>query len=174
MDTDVTISLLKSGLVPALSRFIGFKFGITETNRAEVTHASERESLESAIARGDIVVRELTDPDALTEFASLSKVLGPGEAAVIALASQTGEEVAMHDKAGRRIAKAKLSEGRVHRLEDLLVEGVRSGALLPEDADGAAKRLRTAGDYELEFVSIGIAVAVADSRFGLNRTQQNV
>ena len=169
LDSDVTISLIKAGAVHVLGGLSAVGFLITETNYSEIRKEESRRELDAALARGDLEVRTLSDPEALLVFARLLNRLDNGEAATIALASQIGADVAMHDKAGRRTAVAILTELRVHRLEDILVEAVRVGCLTDLEADRACVRLVDSGDYVADFVGSGIAAATGDPRYGFRR-----
>jgi predicted nucleic acid-binding protein len=174
MDTDVTIAILKAGLTHVLGCMTAFQFVITETNQAEVTHAPESTDLVYAISRGDVSVVPLVDIGALSVFARLNRLVDAGEAAIIALVHQLGGDVAMHDRAGRRQAAALISEERVYRLEDILVEAVRSDCITVVDADAATATLVQASDYRTSFSSSGIEFAVADAALGLHRKRSKV
>jgi predicted nucleic acid-binding protein len=169
MDSDVTISLLKSGMTHVLGELRGFVFMITEANYAEIHHDSERKLLDIAISRGGISVKQLQDPAALQVFAELLVSIDTGEAAVIALAVLIDADVAMHDRAGRRAACNHLPAHRVHRLEDILIEAVREKCITEGDVHQASDRLRSAGDYLLEFGVGGIGPALVDRMVGLTR-----
>jgi predicted nucleic acid-binding protein len=171
MDSDVTISLLKSGTIHVLGGLHGFAFMITESNYAEIHHESERRLLDAAISRGDVSVESLTDPAALQVFAQLLISIDTGEAAVIALAVHLDADVAMHDRAGRRAACRHLPVHRVHRLEDILVEAVREECITVGDVHQATDQLRIAGDYLPEFGAGGIGTALTDPALGLTRGQ---
>jgi predicted nucleic acid-binding protein len=172
MDSDVTIALLKSHLMHILGCLGEFQFMITETNYAEITRQSERAELDAANSGGHVIVRELSSVSALAVFADLLTVIDEGEAAVIALANQLGSDVAMHDKVGRRHAKARLSDSRVYRLEDIFVEAVRAGCLSIAEAERATILLAQAGDYQPDYGAGGITQAIANPNFGLNRGGQ--
>ena len=172
MDSDVTIALLKSGTIGILGSLKRFTFMITEVVAGEITKEPERSTLFSEISRRRIQVTPLTDPNALGVFSQLLRVIDPGEASAIALAESIGGDVAMHDKAGRRAAAGRLSEDRVHRLDDIVVEAIRECVLSIRDADEAIRRLQSVEDYQPAFAVNGFEPAVSDPTFGLGRAQK--
>ena len=169
MDSDITISLIKAGQIGVLLSLKGFEFLITETNYAEIFYPTERVALDAALASGGLTLYTLNDPDALLDFAVLGRVLGAGEAAVIATAQLLHSEVIMHDRVGRRHAIQRLGLQRVHRLDDLFIHAVRVGCLRPDYADAAASQLQRSGDYELHFLRTGVAADLPDLTFGFDR-----
>ncbi|MHB1470176.1 MAG: hypothetical protein ACYCSA_03670 [Thermoplasmataceae archaeon] len=168
MDSDVMIALLKSGITEVLGCIPGLEFLITDVNYEEIRRGAEAPVLEEIVMKQAVRVETISEPMALIKFAELQHVIDAGESAVITMASLNGGHVAMHDKAGRRIAIGQLSEKRVHRLEDLIVEAVRNGCLSVENANLAAGRLRDANDYLPCFADDGIQSILLDPNFGIS------
>ena len=168
LDSDVLIALLKSGVIDILQCMDEIEFITTEINYAEISKGAEASDFEGIVLKKVVNVAILNEPMALVKFAEFQKVIDAGESAVIALASLNGWHIAMHDRAGRKVATNELSKWRVHRLEDIIVDSVRSGCLSTEQANRSAKKLRNVNDYLLCFIEAGIQSILDDPEFGIS------
>lgn len=167
LDSDVLISLIKTGRLDVLGKLKGFRFCITDINHAEIRLPAQQHVLRAALGNGDLLLTPLIDPAGLSTFAGLRKYVDDGEAATIAQASVSRARLAMHDGAGRKAAVATLGTARIYRLEDIVVEAIREKVLDVPTADGLMALLRGANDYKTNALAGGYASILSDGRFGL-------
>jgi predicted nucleic acid-binding protein len=152
-DTSVLINLSRTGHLTLLGKVVGLRFVVPDEVVAEVTEPEQLRSLGAAIADGSLSQESIATPDELAVFAELSRILGSGESACLALASSRGWLVACDEKrVFLREARSRLGDGRILNTPGLYVLWIRAGALTVEEAD-AAKAILDANRYTMTFAS---------------------
>lgn len=145
-DANVLINFLRAERFDLLRRHRDYKIHITEHVRAEITYPDQRAELDAAISCGDIEEVPLTDPTEVELFVELSVVLGRGESAAIALASNRRWVIAT-DELGRARSEIHRRVGldRVINTPGLILSCVRNGYLTVAEADGIKADLERQG-----------------------------
>lgn len=156
-DANVLINFLRANRLDLLSQHRDYKIHVTEHVRGEITYPDQKAELDGAISSGDIEGVPLTDPVELELFVELNAVLGRGESAAIALASNRRWVIAI-DELGRARSEARRRVGsdRVINTPGLILSCVRSGALTIAEADGIKTSLESQGQsFSTSFGSFG-------------------
>jgi predicted nucleic acid-binding protein len=152
-DANVLINLIHAEALMLLGRLPGHEFVVADEVVAEVTAAEQARALASALAEGVLRRESLVGVEALTLFAELTRVMGRGEAASLALAVTRRWLVASDEKrVFRREAQARLGAGRLLTTPGVLVLAIRAGLLSVEEADGI-KALLESKRFGMTFVS---------------------
>ena len=152
-DTSILINLSHTGHLALLGKVAGLRFVVPDEVIAEVTEPEQLRILEAALADGSLNRESIASPDELSIFAELSQILGSGESACLALASNRGWLVACDEKRiFLREARSRLGDGRILNTPGIYVLWVRSGLLTLEDAD-TAKAVLEANRFKMNFAS---------------------
>jgi predicted nucleic acid-binding protein len=156
-DANVLINFLRAGRLDLLRHHESYRIGVTEHIRREVTCPDQVAELAEAVTARDIDEIRMIDPVELKIFAELNAVLGRGESASIAVASNRGWVIAM-DKLGRvhREVHERLGRHRLINTPGLILSCVRNGAITVPEADGIKARLEFRGQsFAVGFESFG-------------------
>lgn len=156
-DASVLINFLRAGHLGLLRHHEGYRIVVTEHVRGEVRYPDQAAELAEAITAGDIEETQVTDTVELEIFAELNAVLGRGESASIAVASNRGWIIAM-DEVGRarREVHERIGRNRLINTPGLILSCVRNGAVTVAEADGIKERLEFQGQsFAVEFESFG-------------------
>jgi predicted nucleic acid-binding protein len=152
-DASILINLAHTNHLRLLGSLPRYRFVAPDEVIAEVLTPRAKEKLLEALQRGWLVAVSISTPAELETFADLSRVLGMGESACLALAQARGWLVACDERrAFLREAWARLGEGRVLNTAGIYVLAIRAGLLSIEDAD-AAKGLLEQRRFRLKFRS---------------------
>lgn len=152
-DTSILINLSHTGHLALLGRVVGLRFVVPDEVVAEVTEPDQLRALEAAIADGSLRRESIISVDELALFAEFSQILGSGESACLALASNRGWLVACDEKrVFLREARGRLGAGRILNTPGLYVLWIRAGLLTVEEAD-FAKAVLDANRFKMSFSS---------------------
>jgi len=152
-DANVIINLFHIGQLSLFGSLKPYSFRIPSEVLAEILEPAQYAAVSASIEAGHIEEISVDDIAALSLFAELRDVMGRGEAACLALATTRGFHIASDEKKRfRRRAIELVSESRILRTEQLLVEAIRRNQITVEDADGY-KAILTANNYALPFAS---------------------
>lgn len=156
-DTSVLINFLRAGRLDLLRHHEGYRIVVTEHVRREVTYPDQAAELAAALTAGDIDETQVTDPVELGIFAELNAVLGRGESASIAVATNRGWVIAM-DEVGRarREVYERVGRNRLINTPGLILGCVRNGAITVAEADSIKDGLESQGQsFAVSFDSFG-------------------
>jgi Predicted nucleic acid-binding protein, contains PIN domain len=134
-DACVLINFLLVGRPDLLTANKDYRFIITEHVSAEVTDVAQAEQLRACVADGGLENTEVTDMEELALFAELTKVLGSGEAAAVAVAFHRNLAIATDDRRSLTEVRRRLGSGRALTTPGILVGCIRAGSLSVEEAD---------------------------------------
>lgn len=152
-DTSVLINLSHTGHLPLLGRTPGYRFHMPDEVMAEVRDPAQRAAVEAVIAAGAVRRTSIESPGELAVYAELTEILGSGESACLALASERGWLVACDEKrVFLREARNRMGEGRVLNTPGLYVLWIRHGILTVKEAD-AAKTVLEGRRFKMGFAS---------------------
>lgn len=129
IDTDVLISLCKVARLDLIRDWPGVAFYTTDVNLRELEKPESRQCVATAIKSGILNVVNLTEPDALVDFANARKRIGDGEAAVVAVVQFGGDIAITNDVRGRKLATARQPPIKVASVEDILARCLEAGRL---------------------------------------------
>jgi predicted nucleic acid-binding protein len=152
-DTSLLINLSHTDHLDLLGQLRGFRFVIPDEVISEVTQPEQASLVEDALLRG-VIFRETTAaPEELEIFGELSRILGKGESACLALAQSRGWIVACDERrVFFREAESRLGPGRILNTPGVYLLCIRAGLLTVEEAD-AAKRTLEHHRFRMAFVS---------------------
>ncbi len=142
-DASVLINFLILNRLDLLSRNPDYRFVVTEHAIEEVTEPGQNAHLQAALKRGEIEQVDLTEPEGLLRYAELHTILGSGEAAAIALATQRNWVVATDDAQARREIESGLGSKRRLTTPGILLKAIRGGMLTIDAADEIKKKLES-------------------------------
>ncbi len=152
-DASILINLTHTGHLALLGRLPGFRFAIPDEVIAEVTQSAQAALVEDALLRGIIFRESIKDSQELETYAELSRILGAGEAACLALAQGRGWVVACDERrVFLREVESRLGSGRILNTAGIYVLWIRSGLLQVEEAD-AAKAILEQHWFRMAFAS---------------------
>jgi predicted nucleic acid-binding protein len=135
-DANVLINLIHVEVLPLLGRLPGYEFVVVDEALAEITAGEQAGMLASALNEGALRRESLAGIEMLTLFAELTRIMGRGEAASLALAATRGWLVASDEKrVFRREVQARLSENHLLTTPGVFVLAIRAGLLSVEEAD---------------------------------------
>lgn len=152
-DPSLLINLIHTGHLSLLGQAAPYRFVVPHEVITEVTDELQRNALETALNAGVVerVVIETTQE--LELYSELLKILGSGESACLALASERGWIVACDEKRlFLREARSLLGEGRLLNTVGLYVTWVRAEMLTLAEAD-EAKDVLEAWRFRMSFDS---------------------
>lgn len=152
-DANILINLFHIGRLALLGELPPLRFMVPQEVVNEITRPEQRSAVEEAIRSGWIVVTSLTALPAVQLFATLTGVMGRGEAACLSLAHTDGHMIASDErKKFRREAERLIGQARIMTTADILVAGIRAGRLTVADAD-VAKAVLAQNRFQLPFAS---------------------
>jgi predicted nucleic acid-binding protein len=154
LDTSIVINLIHAGRLDLLGRIEGYEFVVPEQVVAlEVTYPEQAAVLADSLGRGWLRREASTDVAEIGLYAELSRVMGKGEAACLAMAACRGWIVGC-DEGGRfrREALARVGHERMLNTPGLFVLAIRRGLLSVEEAD-AIKEVLAERRYDMPFAS---------------------
>src|SRR6266542_585677 len=134
-DACVLINFLLVGRPDLLTANKHYRFIMTEHVSAEVTDLAQAEQLQSCVVSGGLETTAVTDLEELALFAELTRVLGSGEAAAIAVAFHRDLAIATDDRRSLAEVQRRLGPGRALTTPGILLGSVRAGTLTVEEAD---------------------------------------
>lgn len=152
-DSSIVINLSHTGHLRLLEATGGFRFAVADEVVAEITEAAQRDLLEAVLTEGVLSRESLSSPQELEVYAELSRILGSGESACLALTMQRGWLVACDERrVFLREARNRLGAGRILNTAGIYVLWIRQGLLTIDQAD-AAKQLLEARRFRFAFQS---------------------
>ena len=152
-DTSILINLFHAGHLDLLGQLRGFRFVIPDEVISEVTRPDQAVVVEDALSRGVIFRESIADPEELKIFGDLSRTLGIGESACLALAQGRGWIVACDERrVFFREAESRLGSGRILNTPGLYLLCIRGGLITVEEAD-AAKAILEQNRFRMAFAS---------------------
>lgn len=158
VDTCVLINLLRIGRLDILDESAYLFPVITQSVLDEITDEGQRESLESAIASGRILLLDPVDPASVDVFmAAIEGGLGRGEASCIALSAATVVLLGCDEKVRcfMRIVETNGLSGRIVTTRDLMIMAVCEGRLVIDEANALLGDLRTRFRYNVPGIQQG-------------------
>lgn len=156
-DTNVLINFLRAGCLDLLLQHKDYKLVVTEHVRREVTYPEQAAELESAISGEDIDEIQLTDSSEISLFAELNVVLGRGESAAIAVATNRNWVIATNELGrARREVYDRVGRNRLITTTSLILSCIRNGAITVAEADGIKETLEAQRQsFAVDFESFG-------------------
>jgi predicted nucleic acid-binding protein len=154
LDTSIVINLIHAGRLDLLGRIEGYEFVVPEQVVAlEVTYPDQAKALGEALDRGYLRREVSTDTTEIGLYEELSRVMGKGEAACLAMAACRGW-MAGCDEGGRfrREALARIGRERLLNTPGIIVLAIRRGVLTVTEADRVKDAL-AARRYVMPFAS---------------------
>lgn len=137
VDTNVLLNLAFVNRLDLLGALSHLEFCVPQEVLAEVVSPREQALVEEAIGSGHLQEITFSEVSELALFAELTRSLGMGEAACLALAARRRAFVASDEKrAFLREAETRLGPGRILNTPGLMLIGIRRGALTVLEADG--------------------------------------
>jgi predicted nucleic acid-binding protein len=150
VDTSVLISVLLLDWPWLLTETTGHRAWIPPEVDAEVKYPHQRDLTDKWLAQGILTVQPIVEMESLRIFARLTKRLGRGEAACLALAAAHPEYILATDDRDARLM-AEITALQIHKrligTIGLLRNAIRWGTLPEDQADYALRRLRKMGRY---------------------------
>lgn len=136
VDASVLINLIHVNRLDLLGNLEGFEFVTPDQAIEDVKYPEQAATLHDALAQAWLRREESTDTAEISVYADLSRVMGRGEAACLAMAEHRGWMVAC-DEGGRflREARARLGPERLLNTTGVLVLAIRRGPLTVKGAD---------------------------------------
>lgn len=135
-DANVLINLMHVQRLYLCTCLPGFEFVVPDQVREEIQTPSMRRDLDRAIETGELATTELRGLEQLELFLELTKVLGRGESACLALAIRQGWLVASDEKRRfRREVEKHIGLERLLGTADIYRTALRAGVLTLEEAE---------------------------------------
>ncbi len=152
-DTSVLINLAHTGHLPLLGRTSGYRFLVADEVLAEIQDPVQRASVDGALLDGSLGRVSIETTEELAVYVELTRILGSGEAACLALAAARGWLIACDERrVFLREARAMLGEQRVINTPGIYLLWIRCGILTVGEAD-AAKLLLESRRFQMSFGS---------------------
>lgn len=143
-DTSVLINLAHTGHLWLLGSTPGYRFLVPEEVFAEVQDPAQKDMVDSAISDGFLERTTIRTAEELAVYADLTLILGSGESACLALASNRGWLIACDERrVFLREARARIGEHRLINTPGLYVLWIRCQLISVEEADEAKAVLET-------------------------------
>ncbi len=152
VDASVLINLLHVDLVSEIASIAKYVLTVPAEAAEEVTVPEQAAKLNSLAEAGAVtILPAISSTSCLSTFAELRAVMGRGEAACLALASE-GDAVVACDERGvfRREATRRLGPGRLATTPGLMIMAIEGGHLTVERAD-EAKRILERCRFKMDF-----------------------
>ena len=155
-DANVLINLIRADLLALLHDLPPYRFVVPDHVVDEVTYPDQREKLDAAITAGCPTVVAVTSIGALAVFSELTRIMGRGEAASLALAETTGAHIACDELKGpfKRESIKRLGERRILGTQSIILHAIRTKRITVERAD-QAKTVLEANHFKMDFDSFG-------------------
>lgn len=152
VDTCILFNFLHLDRLDLLGGLNAYDFVVCPEVTAEVKRADQRSRIEAAVRAG--IVREVATDTlaALAPYKELKRILDPGEAAALALATTHCWAFATDDQRARKIAEQRIGRDRLMNTAGILVEAIRARLLSVEQADQAKTALE-ARPFKMPFAS---------------------
>jgi predicted nucleic acid-binding protein len=152
-DANILINLIHAQALELLGRLDGYEFVIVDQVEAEITRPEQATALRHAIDVAWLDREAVTTIEGLSIFADLTRIMGRGEAACLALAETRSWYVASDEKkVFRREALARLGQGRILTTAALIVLAIRTNLLTIDQAD-AIKLVLESKRFRMAFAS---------------------
>lgn len=153
VDANVLINLIHVNRLDLLGKLEGFEFAVPGQVIEDVKYPEQAAALHDALAQSWVRREENTDPTEISVYADLSRVMGKGEAACLAMAETRGWLVAC-DEGGRflREARARVGGDRLINTPGILLLAIRRRLLTVEEAD-AIKDVLAQRRFKMSFGS---------------------
>lgn len=137
VDTTVLIHLIRAGQLDLLGRLGGWEFVVPDQVVEEVSRPDQAAALERAFQGGCVRRESSTDPAEIAMYAELSRRMGKGEAACLAMATTRGWMLASDDRgrAFRRLVRARIGEDRLIDTSGILLVARQQGVVSEREAD---------------------------------------
>lgn len=137
-DANILINLVHIQRVDLLACFQDLRFVVPMPVRREIVQPKHRQIIEASEVAAHFALEDLTNLGELQLFAELRSVMGDGEAACLAMATERGAWIATLDKKRRfrREARRLVGEARILNLAGLIVIAIQHGILTVSEADG--------------------------------------
>lgn len=153
LDANVVINLAHINRLDLLGSFPGLTFVVPKEVVNEITDPLQAQILNTAITEGHLAVTELTDITEIEHYAELSRTLGKGESACLAVAHSRDCSLASDEKRlFRRTATGKIGESRIWTTPDIILHAIKSGLATVEEAD-QWKRILAENQFVMTFGS---------------------
>ncbi|MDZ7749163.1 MAG: hypothetical protein U5K43_10255 [Halofilum sp. (in: g-proteobacteria)] len=153
VDANVLINFIHIGQLDLLASLPGMTFIAPREATNEITVGTQARAVRAALASGQLREAEVTGIEEMERYADLSRRLGKGESACLALAESRDWSVASDEKRlFRRTAIAGIGEARILTTPDLLVHAIRSDLASVDDAD-RWKQLLAERRFRMKFES---------------------
>jgi predicted nucleic acid-binding protein len=155
VDTNVLLNLAFVDRLDLLGALPDLEFRSPPEVFAEILGEQEKALVEVAVRSGHLQEITFSEVSELALFAELTRSLGMGEAACLALAVHHGAFVASDEKrAFLREAEARLGPGRILNTPGLLLLAIRKGLLTVQTADEMKLTLESKR-FRMKFSSFG-------------------
>ena len=152
-DANILINLIHAQALELLGRLDGYAFVTVDQVEAEITKPEQATALRHAIDAAWLHREAVTTIEGLSIFADLTRIMGRGEAACLALAETQRWYVASDEKkVFRREALARLGQGRILTTAGLIVLAIRANLLTIDQAD-AIKLVLESKRFRMAFAS---------------------
>lgn len=144
VDTDILINLCHVRRLSLFGALPAYNFVVPDQVIAEITISGQQALVTEALKDGHLQQQAVTDLVAIAEYARLSRVIGKGEAACLALAHLHGWQVLSADRRRpfTREAQQLLPAGSLFGMVELYVWAIKAGALTVAEADKDVEILR--------------------------------
>jgi predicted nucleic acid-binding protein len=141
-DASVLINLIHVEMLPLLGALEGLRFVTPAQVVEEISRPEHAAALGAALTHGHLSQEESTDPVEIAVYAELSRVLGRGEAASLAMAQARGWMIACDERRRfAREAQERLGDGRLFNTPGLILLAIRRQLISVEEADEIKRRL---------------------------------
>ena len=154
VDANVLINLIHVDALDLLGKLDDFDFVVMEDVIQEIARPAQAAALVNAISQAWIRRERLEQPEGLTLFAELGRVVDRGEAATLAWAAVASASIACDDRRARREADHRLGKGKILTTPGLLILAIRAGLLTVAGAD-QMKKVLEANHFKMAFASFG-------------------
>lgn len=140
LDANVVIDLLNLGCLADVIRLPDHRFWLAENVvEREITRQDQTQEPRRQLDAGLMMVARVEEPEELTAYAELKRIIGDGEAASLAIAQHRGWSL-MSYETGRfqREAVARLGSPRFLRTPHLIASAIQQGLVEKERLEVAA------------------------------------
>jgi len=151
----VPINLAHTPHLRLLGSTPGFRFLLSEELLADIQDPAQREMVDTAILEGSLELTRTETTAELAFYAEFTRILGAGESACLALASNRGWSIACDE---RRVflkeARSRIAKDQLINTPGLYLLWIRCGLLTVAEAD-AAKLTLEGRRFKIVFSSYG-------------------
>lgn len=144
VDATVLIHLIRAGRLDLLGSMGGWEFVVPDQVVEEVSRPDQAVALERAFQAGCVRRDSSTDPGEIAMYAGLSRRMGKGEAACLAMATTRGWMLASDDRgrAFRRLVRERIGEECLIGTSGILRVARQQGVVSEEEADRIREGVR--------------------------------